>query len=413
MAKINPKRIGFLIVFAIIAGVVLFFSQSIVETVEGGEIHVKQAAVTGTLTTRADEGLYLQMFGKITKYFRTHETYLSNDALDGGSGEETNATTVRFGDGGTAEVGSVTQWRMPLTDPDIIKIHRNYRSFNSLAAQVRQWVIEVEKQTASTFKADETYSTRRGEFSQLITDQIANGLYQTATETILTPTNEKDENGNAVMATVTKVVIKTDDTGFPVIIKRGIFQEYSLELVNHTLKDIDYDETIDSLIAQKKKAEQEKAVAVTNAEKAVQDALTAEAQGEADIAIARAVEEVKKITAVTQEEAKKAVAVLNGEQKVAVARLEREAAEQEAAARLVRERAEADANKLKVTAGLTPQQKAEWDYKIADVVSKNLASVDLPDMMIFGGGEGSPMNPWDAVGLESFMNISDQIRNQE
>ena len=413
MAKVNPKRIGFMVVFAIVAAVVLFFSQSIVETVEGGEIHVKQAAVTGTLTTRADEGLYLQMFGKITKYYRTHETYLSNDALDGGSGDETNATTVRFGDGGTAEVGSVTQWRMPLTDPDIIKIHRNYRSFHSLAAQVRQWVIEVEKQTASTFKADETYSTRRGEFSQLITDQIANGIYQTTTEEVLTPTNEIDDNGNVVMATVTKVVIKMDETGFPVIIKRGIFQEYSLELVNHTLKDIDYDETIDSLIAQKKKAEQEKAVAITNAEKAVQDALTAKAQGEADIAIARAVEEVKKITAITQEEAKKAVAVLNAKQKFEVAQYAFLAAEEEAKARLVKEKAEADANKLKVTAGLTPQQKAEWDYKIADVVSKNMASVDLPDMMIFGGGEGSPMNPWDAVGLESFMNISNQIKNQE
>lgn len=228
MAKVKPKKIGVIIIFLIITALVLFFSQSIVETVEGGEIHVKQAALTGTLTTRADEGLYLQMFGKITKYYRTHETYLSNDSLDGGSGDETNATTVRFGDGGTAEVGSVTQWRMPLTDPDIIKIHRNYRSFHSLAAQVRQWVIEVEKQTASTFKADETYSTRRGEFSQLITDQIANGIYQTTTEETLTPTNEIDDNGDVVMATVTKVVIKVDDTGFPVIIKRGIFQEYSL-----------------------------------------------------------------------------------------------------------------------------------------------------------------------------------------
>ncbi len=332
MAKTNPKKIGILIVIAIITAVVVYFSQSIVETVEGGEIHVKQAAITGTLTIRTEEGLYMQMFGKITKYFRTFETNLSNDTLDGGSGLDTAATTVRFGDGGTADIGSVTQWRMPLVDENIVKIHRNYRSFSSLAAQVRQWVIEVEKQTASTFKADETYSTRRGEFSQLITDQIANGLYATTTEQVEVVTSEKDEDGNTVMASLTQVVIKRDDSGNPIIVKPGIFQEYNLELVNHSLKDIDYDETIDALIAQKKKAEQE--------------------------------------------------------------------------------RAEATANQLKVRAGLTPQQQAEWDYKIADVVSKNMASVDLPDMMIFGGGEGSPMNPWDAVGLESFMNISEQIQNQ-
>lgn len=215
------------------------------------------------------------------------------------------------------------------------------------------------------------------------------------------------------MAFSTRIVIKTDESGLPLIIKPGIFQEYNLELVNHTLKDIDYDETIDALIAQKKKAEQEKAVAITNAEKARQDAITAEEEGKARIAIARANEEVKKITAVTQAEKNKAVAVLNAENELEVARLNKQSAQEAAEAKLVTEKAEAQANQLKVTAGLTPQQKAEWDYKIVDVVSKNLASVDLPDMMIFGGGEGSPMNPWDAVGLESFMNIANQIKSQD
>ncbi len=194
MKELSGKKVGIGIVFAIVVSLVLFFSQSIIETVDGGEIHVKQAAITGKLTTRTQEGLYGQMFGKITKYYRTHETYLSNDALDGGSGDETSATVVRFGDGGTADIGSVTQWRMPLVDEDIVKIHRNYRSFTALTAQVRQWVIEVEKQTASTFKADETYSTRRGEFSQLITDQISHGLYATITESVDVATNETGPN---------------------------------------------------------------------------------------------------------------------------------------------------------------------------------------------------------------------------
>lgn len=412
MDGIQIKKIGVIITAVIIGIVILTLSRSFVESVQGGEIHVKQAAITGTITVRSQEGLYAQMFGKITKYYRTHETYLSNDALDGGSGAETSATTVRFGDGGTAEIGSVTQWRMPLGEVEVTKIHRNYRSFASLAAQVRQWVIEVEKQTASTFKADETYSTRRGEFSQLITDQIRDGLYATKTEEVQAPTNEIDEYGNTIMATTIRVVINRDESGIPVIVKQGIFQEYGLELVNHTLKDIDYDETIDSLIAQKKKAEQEKAVAITNAEKARQDAITAEEEGKARVAKARADEEVEKITAVTKAEKEKQVAELDAKRRLEVAKLAKQAAAEDAGARLIKEKAEADANLLKVKAGLTPQQKAEWDWKIADVVSKNLASVDLPEMMIFGGGEGSPMNPWDAVGLESFLKISEQIKNK-
>lgn len=402
----NPKKIGIIIGAVIVVIVVAVSLGSLIESVDGGEIHIKQAAVSGTLSVHTEEGVYGQMFGRITKYYRTHETYLSNDDLDGGSGNDTDATLVRFGDGGTAEVGSVTQWRLPLTEDAMIKIHRNFRSFSSLAAQVRQWIIEVEKQTASTFKADETYSTRRGEFQQLISDQIANGLYATTTQEVDVPTNEVDENGNIVMATTTRVIVQRDANGQPIIVKPGIFQEYELELVNHSLKDIDYDETIDALIAQKKLAEQEKAVAITNAEKALQDAITAEAQGEARIAQARANEEVEKITQVTQAEAARDVAILEGERELRVAELARQRAEQEAEAELVQRRAEAEANRLLVQAGLTPLQAAEIERDTAIGVAAEIAKIQLPAAMVIGGGtNGATMDPLTAVGINQMLDI--------
>jgi len=406
------RKMGIIIFVGLILIVLAMMMGNIVETVDGGEIHVKQGAVSGDFTVIVDEGLYMQMFGKITTYQRMYRTYLSDDDLDGGKGAETSSINVRFGDGGTADISSVTEWRLPLTTEAMVKIKRNYTSSAMIADQARQWVIEVEKQVASTFKADETYSTRRGEFSQLITEQIINGLYKTEAVQIEMPTNEVDDDGNPIMGTSTIVRVKLDDDGEPIIVKIGTFREYGLTLVDHKLKDIDYDDTIDKLISQKKEAEQQRVVAITNAEKAKQDAITAEETGKARVAQARADEEVAKITAVTRAEKDKAVAELKGNQELEVARLDKLAAGEAASARLITEKAEADANKLKVSAGLTPQQAAEWDYKIADVVSKNLASVDLPDMMIFGGGEGSPMNPWDAVGLESFMNIADQITNK-
>jgi regulator of protease activity HflC (stomatin/prohibitin superfamily) len=97
-----------------------------------------------------------------------------------------------------------------------------------------------------------------------------------------------------------------------------------------SLKDIDYDKTIETLISQKKQAEQAKAVAITNAEKALQDAITAEAEGEARIAIAKANEEVLKITAVTKAKKDKQVAILAGEQELEVAKLGKQRAEEEA-----------------------------------------------------------------------------------
>lgn len=404
------KKVGLLIGGIIVLVILLLLSSNFVESVQGGEIHVKQAAVTGTITVRSEEGLYGQMFGKITKYYRTFETYLSNDVLDGGKGAETNATLVRFGDGGTAEVGSVTQWRLPLGVEEMTKIHRNYRGFTALAAQVRQWIIEVEKQTASTFRADETYSTRRAEFQQLISEQISHGIYATDTVEVEVPTNEVDKDGNIVMATVTRVVVKKTKEGLPVIIKPGIFQEYSLELVNHSIKDIDYDETIDSLIAQKKKAEQEKAVAITNAEKALQDAITAEAEGAARVAKAKADEEVAKITAVTQAEKNKEVAELNAAKELNVSISNRKKAQEDAKAELIKRKADAEANALLVKAGLTPKEAAEIDKEKAIGVAREIAKLKLPDAMVIGGGNGGgTVDPLTAVGINQMLDIVDRL----
>ena len=277
---------------------------------------------------------------------------------------------------------------MPLDPESMIKIHRAYMKSNNLRASARQWIIEVEKQTASTFKADETYNTRRAEFQQLISDQIVNGLYATEEVDVEVPTNELDKEGNVIMSTVTAVVVQKDEKGMPIVIKPGIFKEYGLRLINHSLKDIDYDETIDALIAQKKKAEQEKAVAITNAEKALQDAITAEAQGQARIAKAKADQEVEKITEVTQAEKQRDVAIIKGEQDLKVAELARLAAIEKAEQELALRRADAEANKLLVQAGLTPEKAAEIDKEKAIGIAREIAKIQLPVAMVIGCEEG-------------------------
>lgn len=406
--NLNPKKITILILSVIGAIILIAVSTSIFENVSAGEIHVKQAALSGHISVRTDPGVYFQWFGQITKYEVATETFLSNDVLDGGRGADTNATLVRFGDGGTADVGSVTQWRMPLDDASVQKIHRDFRSFSAIRNQVRQWIIEVEKQTSSTFKAEDTYSTRRGEFSQLISEQIINGLYATETVTVEEPTGDYDDNGDPVFVKTLKTKIQRNMEGNPVVVKQGIFQEYNLTLVNHTLKDIDFDETIDALIAQKKEAEQQRAVARANAERARQDAITAEEQGKARIAQARADEEVQKITAVTQAEKEKEVAVLSAQKELQVSEFARQRAEEEAKALLATERAQAQANRLKVQAGLTPQERATIEKEIAIGVASELAKTKFPTIMNFGTDTGVT-NPLEAVGYNQMLQLVDSM----
>ena len=256
----------------------------------------------------------------------------------------------------------------------------------SLASQARQWIIEVEMQTASIFRADETYSTRKSELTQYITDQIKNGLYATEVVQVPQETNELDEDGNPVVIKVDRVKIKRDGDGNAIIIKKGIFLEYQLELVNHSIKSIKYDATIEKLISQKKQAEQAKAVAITNAEKALQDEITTEAQGRARIAQAKADEEVSKITAVTQAEKEKAVAVLNAQRERQVAGENAEKAKLEALATV--RAAQAKQKELRLADGLSAAEK----YKIDKNTEARIKSAEHyskwvgPEIVINGGG---------------------------
>jgi hypothetical protein len=73
-------------------------------------------------------------------------------------------------------------------------------------------------------------------------------------------------------------------------------------------------------------------------------------------------------------------------------------------------RAQAEANRALVSAGLTPEQRMRMDIEIADKVSSNMAKIKFPDIMIFGGdGKNSPTNPFDAVGLDAYRKIVNEI----
>ena len=71
----------------------------------------------------------------------------------------------------------------------------------------------------------------------------------------------------------------------------------------------------------------------------------------------------------------------------------------------------AEANRLKVQAGLTPQEKAEWDYKTAVGVAEALANSKVqwvPQVMM--GGQQGGSTAMDAVGLKMLLDVSNSIK---
>ena len=109
-----------------------------------------------------------------------------------------------------------------------------------------------------------------------------------------------------------------------------------------------------------------------------------------------------------EQEREKAIAVTKAEQEREVARLEAERAKFEKEKVIAEGQAQAEANRLKVAAGLTPQEKAEWQYKTTVGVAQALANSKVswvPEIMIAGQQGGGSNTAMDAVGLNMLMEI--------
>lgn len=365
-------------------------SSFIFETNDAGYVQVKQSAGTGTMSVRTEPGVYPQMFGSIN-------TYKISDVYDFNTDGE--AITVRFQDSATADIKGQIKYRLPIDEKSILQINQDFRSDEAVTAQlIRQVVASAIKQTATLFNAEEVYSTRRSDFVQLVNEQIKRGLYATTYSEKLA----LDENGQKFIDRI--VTPKLDSSGNPIIAEISAFKRYNVELIQLVINDVDFDGKTTELIAKRKEAEQEQVVAKATAERAKQDAITVAEQGKAKVAQAEAEALVAKKTA-----------VINAEKEKEVAEQEALKAIEEKKAIIARGEAEAESARLKVAAGLTPLDKANIDKETAIGVAKELSNVRFPEMMVIGGGGNGqgPLNPFDAVGLKSFIDISKQLADTD
>lgn len=370
---------------ALLALIVLGLSSQLFEDNSAGYVQVKQAAATGEMSVRLNPGMYAQMFGTITEY-------KISDVYDFHNKEE--QIDVRFNDAATAKISGQIKYKMPMKQDAILLIHQDFRSYEAVQRDlIRQVVAAALKQTATLFGAEEVYSTRRADFIYLVNEQIKNGLYATTYTEVV----KKDEDGNNFIKRT--VAVRTKEDGTPIISERSAFDRYDIELIQLVVNDIDFDQKTEELIAKRKEADQEKVVAKAKAERAKQDAITAEEQGKANVALAEAEALVIKKKAVIEAEKLKEIAAQQALQ-----------ADEEKKRDIARGQGEAEAARLKVAAGLTPLEKATIEKETAIGVAEKLAQVKLPETLVIGGnGQSTPLNPFDAVGLESFMRLSKKM----
>lgn len=396
-AKMNPRKVG-IITLGLVALVLIFsLTGSLVETNNSGYYQIKQAAGSGAMTVKSTPGMYWQGFGDITTYQISDMYYFSDQDGDGDESGLAAPIQVAFNDGGRANISGSIKFRLSGIEADQILLHNDFKRYENVKHDlIRQVVQEALNKTAATMKAEESYSSRLAEFTTLAEDQIKVGVYETISEQV----KEKDADGNELNETIVRV--KTDKNGAKVINKKSALLRYNVEVINFVIKRFDFDEKTQAIIVKKKEAEQERIVAKAKAERAKQDAITASEEGKAKVAQAEAEALVEKKTA-----------VINAEREKEVAAQQRLQAEEIAKAAIVKGRAEAETNKLKVQAGLTPQERAEYQMKTAIGVAEKLSQVQFPGTMVIGGGNNGPLNPFDAVGLKSFIELSEKMSSRK
>ena len=178
------------------------------------------------------------------------------------------------------------------------------------------------------------------------------------------------------------------------------FAYYGLEIGQLSISRIAYEDKIIKQIATQQEANMAVQTSKAQALEARQQAIRAEEEGKA-----------RATTAKWKQEEIKAVEVTKAQQAFEVAEYAAKQADEEAKKIMAEGRAQAEANRLKVSAGLTPQEKAEWEYKTKVGVAKAFAEYkgDWVPKVVGGSSSSSNNSAMDAMGIKMMMDIVDKM----
>lgn len=376
--------------------IVLLCSLSkIGEDVKNEQIVVNQRAFSGKMEYWTTPGFKWQWFGRTSEYYKTQQFWFGGKDAEGK--DHGSPIKVIFNDASIGYVYGSLRVKLPTDIEHLQLIQTSYAGMDRLMNDlVSQNVTKVIYASGPLMSAFESYAEKKNELISYITDQLTNGVYKTTVTEITTTDAYTGEEKTIRVASL--VVDSLSPNGYKRS-EKSPFSSYGVEIDQVSISEIVYDEKVSNQIASQQDANMSIQTKKAEALAAQQDAIKAEAEGKAQAAKAKWEQEKIKATEVTK-----------AEQEREVARLMAEKAEFEKQKIVLEGQAEAEANRLKVAAGLSPQEKAEWEYKTTVGVAEALAGSKVqwvPQVMMGNSsGSGSAM---DAVGLKMMLDIADKI----
>ena len=252
------------------------------------------------------------------------------------------------------------------------------------------------KTTAKLMAAQEYIYGASSDFDKWFLDQLQNGTYELEIDEVLSLRVDTVGQNNITSVSsggstdliryiIKRDTVKTSPTfGEPIRINKGL-SRYGITVVQADADNIDWEDKFDIRLDELKDIVASRQKSFENTQLAIQETRRIVEEGERDKAEEQARLEKEQIQKVIDAE----TAVKVAEQQLAEERLLKQKSEVEAEKIKTLADAEAFKNKQLVSAGLTPQERAELELKKADVVSANLAKLQMPSTMIIGGQQGS------------------------
>ena len=365
--KITAIIIG---VFTILC---LFMIPRVAEDVKNEQIVVNQYPFTGRMAYWTQPGLEWQWFGRTTKYYKTQQFWFGGKDVEG----ESHGTPIKviFNDASVGYIYGSLRVILPTDEEHLRMIQTAYNGMDRLMNDlVAQNVVKVIYSSGPLMSAFESYAEKKNDMVFYITDQLTNGVYKT---TVREEESVDTFTGEVKMVKVASLVSNENAPNGYVRSEKSPFSSYGVIIDQVSITEITYDEKVNQQIQTQQQANMSIQTKKAEALAAQQDAIKAEAEGKA--AAAKAKWEQEKI---------KATEVTKAEQEREVSKLAAEKAEFDKKRISAEGEAEAAANRAKVAAGLTPQERAEWEFKTKKAVAEAIAQVQLPKIVMTGNGNG-------------------------
>ncbi|WP_299216365.1 SPFH domain-containing protein [uncultured Aquimarina sp.] len=264
---------------------------------------------------------------------------------------------------------------------------RNKTERNLIRSRIIPNIDQSIKNTCKLMDAQDYISGQASDFDRYFKDQLENGMY--VLEEYFASESREIIGDSATVRTVTNKESKQKrfriqyNNGEPVRERGNSLSGYGLTVVQAVVTEIDWETTFDKRLQLQKEEVAQTQLEKQQAERQFYRAQKETAKGEAEKATERARLEKEQIQKTIEAETRAKVAEFN----LIEERKNYEVAQFKAKTQKTMADAQSYENAKLVNAGLTPQERAEWEFKTSVNVAKQLKDLKLPEIYIQDGSK--------------------------